>query len=85
MINTDNLQLVKGSKMINNEDRFEIWHYGTMILSHTHVNNTTLINYDCSPTSNKMIRRGLELLNKTVDQCVNVHLGGKNNFSGDQC
>jgi len=78
------LKLVKNAKLNNESGIFEIIHYGTTIFSHDKNNGITHINYDCSVTSNKQINYALDYLGIKKSDCVNMHKGDKNNFSGDQ-
>ncbi len=76
------LKMVKGANSENHNGIFKINHYDTEILKHDFNKNQTIINLNCSKTSDKQIYRVLTILDQKIENCINTHKGKKYNYSG---
>lgn len=79
---------IKGIETVKNSSVFEkngfvyAVHYGKVIFQFDISNKTkTLIDFDCSPTSNRLIYRCLDYYAIDKNDCINLHEGSKMNYS----
>lgn len=79
---------IEGIKLVKNSTVFEkggfiyAVHYGTIIFQHELVTRETLINLNCSTTSNRLIDRCLDYYNQVREDAIDTHEGSKWNYSG---
>jgi hypothetical protein len=81
--NVDGIKLVKNSSVFAKDGYVYAVHYGTVIFQYNMNTNETLINLNCSTTSNRLIRRCLSFYNVLEEDAINTHEGGKWNYSGN--
>lgn len=82
-----NVEQVKAIKLVKNSSVFAkdgfvyAVHYGKVIFQHNMQTKETLIDLDCSQTSNRLIRRCLSFYGVDETEAINTHEGEKWNYS----
>ena len=76
------IKLVKNSSVFEKDGFIYAVHYGTVIFQREISTGETLINLNCSTTSNRLIDRCLNYYELDRNQATNTHEGGKWNYSG---
>ena len=77
------IKAVKNSHVFSKNGYVYAVHYGKVIFQHNEETKDTIIDLNCSMTSNRLIHRCLNYYGLTLDQCVNIHEGAKWNYSGE--
>ncbi len=80
--NVEGIKLVKNSSVFAKDGFVYAVHYGTVIFQYNMTTGQTLINKDCSTTSNRLIGRCLNFYAVSWDDAINTHDGSKWNYSG---
>jgi len=81
--NIEGIKLVKNSTVFEKDGFVYAVHYGTVIFQINTTTKQTLINKDCSTTSNRLIGRCLSFYGVSWDEAINTHDGDKWNYSGE--
>lgn len=76
------IKAVKNSHVFYKNGYVYAVHYGKVIFQHNKDTKDTIIDLNCSMTSNRLIYRCLDYYGIALDQCVNIHDGAKWNYSG---
>jgi len=80
--NIEGIKLVKNSTVFEKEGFIYAVHYGTVIFQHDLATRETLINLNCSTTSNRLIARCLDYYGLERVDAIDTHKGSKWNYSG---
>ena len=78
----EGIKLVKNSTVFAKDGFVYAVHYGTTIFQYNMNSHETLINLHCSTTSDRLIRRCLDFYGVDEADAINIHEGGKWNYSG---
>ncbi len=78
----EGIKLVKNSTVFSKDGFVYAVHYGTVLFQYDMNTSETLINLDCSTTSNRLIDRCLDFYGVNRKDCINTHDGSKWNYSG---
>lgn len=79
--NIDSIKLVKNSTVFAKDGFVYAVHYGKTIFQHNMNTHETIIDLNCSTTSNRLIRRCLDFYNINEQDAINIHEGSKWNYS----
>lgn len=78
----EGIKLVKNSIVFSKGGFVYAVHYGTVVFQYDMNTQETLINRDCSMTSNRLIGRCLSFYGVSWNDAINTHEGDKWNYSG---
>jgi len=78
----EGIKLVKNSTVFEKDGFIYAVHYGTVIFQLDLTTKETLINLNCSTTSNRLIDRCLDYYSLSRDDTTDTHKGSKWNYSG---
>jgi len=78
----EGIKLVKNSTVFEKDGFIYAVHYGTVIFQRDLATTETLINLNCSTTSNRLIDRCLDYYGLSRDDATDTHKGSKWNYSG---
>lgn len=76
------IKLVKNSSVFEKDGFVYAVHYGTVIFQREVITGETLINLNCSTTSNRLIDRCLDYYGLERADTIDTHEGSKWNYSG---
>jgi len=78
----EGIKLVKNSTVFEKDGFIYAVHYGTVIFQRNIKTCETLINLNCSTTSNRLIDRCLAYYYTSREEATDTHKGSKWNYSG---